>query len=68
MKTAKEMFEKLGYGLNPLTTFDDWVVYGDLMRGNIIFDKTYKHVICNVTITPELHKAIHQQLKELNWL
>lgn len=68
MKTAKEMFEELGYKLNQQTVFEDWIIYGILLKGNIIFDTTFKNVECTASITPELHLAIHQQMKELGWI
>jgi hypothetical protein len=72
MKTAKEMFEELGY--EPTKTIID--VFGYTKKGVcfIWFYTQTKQYRCRdliydgMTLSIEEHKAIHQQMKELGWL
>ena len=64
-KTAKEMFEELGF--KKIDTSDSTILY---VRGfdEVWFNIPLKSYSSLYRITIELHKAIHQQLKELGWL
>lgn len=92
MKTAKEMFEDLGYEFSiEKTKYNDNKVFNTIkyhskgygMDGGyysdevIKFDTRNKHYNpdanyfgnrCGIVTRVDLHKAIHQQMKELGWL
>jgi hypothetical protein len=73
MKSAKEIFEELGYMEEPLRKFARNIVYrkgkiedtNKVVRFNII---THKYSLQAGIIDIEIHNAIHKKLKELNWL
>lgn len=72
MKTAKEMFEELGY---EQTTNCDSVRYITKVRfgiysscEDIYFDLTDKSFLAEMWIDIPTFKAIRQQLKELGWI
>ena len=77
MKTARELFEELGYELN---TYSDCLDYCKVEKGKHIawtkdicfypYNKSYS-IICTadrVDIDMQTNKAIHRQLEELGWL
>ena len=78
--TAKEMFEKLGFEL--AKDFDFNYIYTGNERKDdlrlVYFDLNYKTYSTHATdefgdtvymgVTPELHLAITQQMKELGWI
>ncbi|MDL2276362.1 NUDIX hydrolase [Breznakia sp. OttesenSCG-928-G09] len=76
MKTAREMFEELGY---KLTESDSSLCY-EFRKFRIEFDFNFKEYTFYefdkeyptlqevVSVDVKEHKAIHQQLKELGWL
>lgn len=81
MSEADKMFEELGY-ITSGTDDINFVVY-DYRIGNtgfkIVFDKINKEyysqhydksvtITTLVTITPEEHLAIHEKMKELQWI
>ena len=82
MKTAREMFEELGYKIYEI--YQKHVCYNkEVEINNIIFlyiitfkDKTYHAYQCTeedygddgITIDMKLFKAIQKQLEELGWL
>lgn len=78
-RTAKEMFEELGYGIEEGSSCievqladeppDTDVIIFDLLK------KTYEHSrdgwceeMSSAETSIELHKAIHQQMLELGWI
>ena len=77
MKTAKEMFESLGF-VN--YNFEDEINYQneDIFVRFLLSDKEYRcfsdEIIngdwerSDISVDIDLHKAINQQLKELGWL
>lgn len=65
--TAKEMFEELGLEQSK-SPFKDCIEYGEYLRSHIIFDKTYKFVHANCTVSMKLLKAINKQCEELGWM
>ena len=80
MRTAKEMFEEIGYSLDTHEQNID-VAPGDLFYANqndlwISFDSRYKTYQVGhglelgklVDINKSMHVAITQQMKELGWL
>lgn len=73
MKTAREMFEELGYKKLERLDFNHHIGY-EKGRNYIWFHIPTKTYISNDSynykrdITLEEHKAIHQQLKELGWI
>ena len=81
-KTAREMFEELGYHLDPNPYPSGWMIYLSLNDGSdwissisfILDDKSYSCVChdgyetSSLFIDIPLHKAITQQMKELGWL
>lgn len=66
--TAKEMFEESGLHEQTQTIFKDWIIYGSVFSGQVVFDTSYQTINLNMTITPELHKAIGVKMKELGWI
>lgn len=68
MMGAKEMFEELGLHEQTQTIFKDWIIYGSVFSGQVVFDTSYQTINLNMTITPELHKAIGVKMKELGWI
>lgn len=65
---ADEMLKECGYPLNEkCKPFEDIILYGSLLTGNILFDTTYKNVVCSVSISPKLLLAIQEKMKELGW-
>ena len=83
MKTAKEMFEELGYHIetNKFNLFykrenDSLTIifylkekYVRIVEEHYIGELgLYEYLGIDYPITVELHKAIHQQMKELGWL
>lgn len=71
MKTAKEMFEELGY--EQVDNSDSLIRYRKGFDDDILFyrySKMYfrKDFCGGFGITVDEHKAIHQQMKELGWL
>ena len=78
--TAKEMFEELGFELNTDNEFvrSYRIKHDENFSGEDPFnwdyinfyikDKTYNVDIMIGDVDIKLHKAIHQQLKELGWL
>lgn len=78
-KTAKEMFEE--QGLNLVMDNKVAVVYEDTDGIGIFFRKLFESYSMSIpeelmdafiegeiAISMEIHKAIHQQLRELGWL
>lgn len=68
VKSTDVMFEELGLLKQMQTPFKGWVVYGNEFNGRVTFDTNCNSVGTNMTITPELHKAIGAKMKELGWL
>ena len=83
-KTAKEMFEELGFDISNVENFGLFYKIKDYPL-IIIFDLEEKHVRIveehyigelglyeylpiYYPITVELHKAIHKQMQELGWI
>lgn len=75
MLSAQEMFQKQGFRL--IENSDRIIEYFyDICDGNGIgvrfykFDHSYKiySIGFNCSVSVKLHNAIHQQLKELNWM
>ena len=71
MKTAREMFEELGFKQE----IDEYYIIYEFMGVNGMSVYFYKHrEIYDVrglgytTINAEIHKAITKQLEELGWL
>jgi hypothetical protein len=69
--TAQEMFESLGY---EIFDDDDYRLSYVLTHNNNLYfvnfyknHRTYNIDVCYV-IDIKLHKAIHQQMKELGWI
>lgn len=73
--TAQEMFEELGYEI--YYTLEDvawnapmeYIHHDGLIIGFDLDDRVYyysEHLLIDTSI--ELHKAIHQQMKELGWI
>ena len=65
MKTAKEMFEELGY--RKMDTSASVIVYTKVFD-EIWFNVNLKSYASLYGIGIDVHKAIHQQMKELGWL
>ena len=65
MKTAKEMFEELGY--EKLNTSDSVIAYIKVFD-EIWFNVNLKSYASLYGIGIDVHKAIHQQMKELHWI
>jgi hypothetical protein len=64
---AQEMFEKLGYTIDVRTS--DYLEIGNANYSTINFWIKEKVYDCDEShITVELHQAIHQQMRELEWL
>lgn len=71
MSKADKMFEELGLKRSEEEYFEDWVTYyskQEALGRFVTFDKTYRYAETNVTITPKLHLAIHEKMKELGWI
>ena len=68
VKSTDVMFEELGLLKQMQTPFKGWIVYGNEFNGQVTFDTNCNSVGTNMTITPELHKAIGAKMKELGWL
>lgn len=72
MKTAKEMFEALGYGL--VRNDEKYITYVDVLNEDlyISFSKEYKVVSGTPTydyfLNMSILKAINKQCEELGWL
>lgn len=82
-KTAKEMFEKLGFYIE-IGNFDLFYKIKNDSLTIIFYLKEkyvriveehyigelglYEYLASDYPITVELHKAIHKQMKELGWL
>jgi len=74
--TAKEMFKELGYKLK--NSNDEEIEYIEDIesryKNTITFELIGKKYDCtsyftsSIYITPKLHQAITQQLKELGWI
>jgi hypothetical protein len=69
MKSAKEMFEELGYEI----ITNDYLIITyrkncdiDFYKGSKAYGKWFNGN--GEPILPIEHQAIHQQMKELNWL
>lgn len=69
MKTAKEMFEKLGFKLKE-DSGENFIEYEtENLDGYVIFNLEHKDYTTDIyTVSIETHKAITQQMKELRWL
>lgn len=65
MKTAKEMFEELGY--KQIKHLGCVIAYYKYV-GNIVYFYEWEDVYVNNSYSFKLHSAIHQQLIELGWL
>jgi hypothetical protein len=65
MKTAKEMFEELGY--RKMDTSAPTIAYVRVFD-EIWFNTNRKTYSSLYGIGIDVHKAIHQQMKELGWL
>lgn len=69
MKTARQMFEELGFQLQENTGFFDWVIYENHKKGDIEFCLSQENVEINVMrIDSRLLQAIQKQMQELGWL
>ena len=67
MSEADKMFEKLGYNTKDGRSFEKW----DLsFFAYIVFSKEWGVVELGegVMYSPELHLAIHEKMKELQWI
>ena len=73
MKSAREMFEELGYTRE---NGNDVIIYryhlSDDIR-EVVFDLSIKeylsiHPLGGLFIDVKMHKAIHKQLEEMGWL
>lgn len=65
MKTAKEMFENLGW--KQKQNDDVAIIYERGFR-SIWFLRGSKTITCSCHMYIEWHKAIHQQVIELGWI
>ena len=64
---AEDMFEDLGYRLNKELTKLDYLVYTS--SRNITFVNSRKCVYgVSEILNVNMHNAIHQQMKELDWI
>ena len=72
--TAQEMFEKLGYKMTRLTEeeiqYKNQILHHDLEIYFDLVEKNYNafDYIGACDVTPKLHQAITQQMKELGWI
>ena len=74
MKSAKEMFEELGYKLNRDDNFIDYIKINKMLNNQIRFfvkdKKVIKEDFCTGLakyITLEELRAINKQVEELGW-
>lgn len=71
MSKADKLFGELGLKRSEEEYFEDWITYCSKAKvlGRLVrFDTTYRYAETNGTITPKLHLAIHEKMKELGWI
>lgn len=71
MSKAEQMFKELGLKRIEEEYFEDLITYHTKQKelGRFVtFDTTFRFVETNGTITPKLHLAIHEKMKELGWI
>lgn len=68
--TAQQMFEELGY--EKTSENENGILYSDIFSQVAFFKKDKKYGVYTIMkkfkASTNLHKAIHQQLKELGWI